>query len=522
MPEEEGLVRTHRARSSSRRVRSWPLWGAVALLASACVPLQVTPGVSGRVVDEASGEPVADAIVVVRYDARRDELVPERDLLAHREVRTDASGRFQVSQGATTGLSAWPPRGTEARVVGVMKDGYRCARPRRVPSSGRVTLALERADGRDDRRASCRPLAARPSQVPEYQTAWRALYPRNDASGLGPAEPEVAAILSARATFGFGRNCTGPALDLALAPGGTRVAIALETAGRRHIEIVALEPEIETLARLAPPPRESRRLGWVSEEELVLWEPGDLRAPPASPSVDAERDGSTQTIWRGPRAAARASAVSTAVPHGATDRNDAGEARWQGRSFRIRRALDPATGFAAETLRIDSADAGTRIVDLPGEACGPSGQYGRPHFRIDASGARGLDLRLLEGGCRAVAVEFATGTVQVLDSATSQPAVCRDARRVPLSRLRAAMADYVEALESTLEAAGGDPRATFSLNIDPEGRTELQARDYMGGILRLPLAPFPMRTPIRRIDVTGVAGAAAPPASPAKHLLEPL
>jgi len=513
----------HQGRRSSFRIPSGARFAVLlALWATACVPLpvQVTPGVSGRVVDQDSGAPLADAIVVVRYDARGDELMPERDLLGHREVRTDDSGRFHVSQSAVAGLSSWPHGRTEAQVVGVMKDGYRCSHPRRIPQSGRVTVAVESAEGRDDRRASCRPLAARPSEVPEYLAAWRSLYPREQGPGGGSAGPETAAILAARATFGFGRNCSGPAIDLALAPGGRRAAIALDTAGLHQVEIVALGPEVQTLDRVDPPPREARRLGWVSEEELVFWEPGEL-APPASASLDASRDTSSQTIWRGPKAAAT-DADPGALPMQASVRNDAGEARWRGRSFEIQRSVDPDSGLARETLRVASADVGTRVLALPGEACGPSGQYGRPHFRIDRSGRRGLDLRFLDGGCRAVAIDLDTGAVARLDSASSRPAVCRESRRVPLSRLRAAVGDYVKDVESALEAAGGDPRATFSLNIDPQGRTEVQARDYMGGMLRIPLEPFPLRTPIRRIDVTGVAGAASPPAAPAKHLLEPL
>jgi len=299
-----------------------------------------------------------------------------------------------------------------------------------------------------------------------------------------------------------------------------RAAVVLEAEGLRRIEIVQLLPEIQTLARLDPPPREARRLGWVSDDELVLWQPADLLSPPASASVDPASPGAVETIWRSPNAGEPRGFDRSVEPLQATERNDVGEARWQGRSFDIERALDPRSGLGTETLRIASAD-GARALPLPGEPCGPRGQYGRPHFRIDGSGGRGLDLRFQNGGCRAVAIDFATGAARPLDTAGARPGACRESRRVPLSRLRAALSDYVSALETTLEAAGGNPRAAFSLHIDPGGATRLQARDYMGGLLRLPLSPFPIQTPLRRIDVTGVAGAAAP-AAPAKDLLEPL
>jgi hypothetical protein len=454
--------------------------GAALAVFSGCVPLpvHVTPSIQGRVLDERSAAPVADAVVVVRFDVRRDERLPERDLLGHREVTTDAKGRFQLSPEARAGLSAWPLGGSEARVVGVIKEGYRCARPRAISASGQVTLELGRARDLADRRASCRPLAARPDEVPGYLAAWRALYPRDRGHGAGERARELERVAAARSTFGYGENCEGPAVDLALAPGGERAAIALDTAAGRQIQVVQLAPETRSLAQLTPPPSDTRRLGWVSADELVLWEPGLA----ASGAGAVER--SLRTLWLrgggGVRKARR-------LPQQPGELVDARSARWGGRSFEIRRSIDPGTGLGVDTLVIAAAAADPRSHRLPGEACGPRGQYGRPHFRIEASGRRGLDLRHVDGGCHAVAIDFASGAWERIDSGPDA-AACRELRRVPLTHLRTALCDYVGELERLLAGAEGDPRGSYSLHIEPDG----------------------------------LAGAASPPAAPAKDLLEPL
>jgi hypothetical protein len=513
------MARMLGARPQAHGAALWLLWGALAVLASGCVPLpvQLTPAVQGRVLDAETGAPVAQAVVVVRFDVRRDERLPERDLLGHSEVLTDAEGRFRLSPEARAGLSGWPLGGAEARVVGVIKDGYRCARPRGVSPSGHVTLELQFATDRDDRRASCRPLAASPAEVPQYLAAWRALYPRGPAAEDQVRQRELDRLAAARATFGFGENCRGPAVDLALAPGGERAAITLETEAGRRVEVLQLVPETRRLALLHPPQSDSRRLGWRSATELVLWEPGALLGP----TSESSSTHSLRTLWRsdtappgGPR--------PDALPLQPGDLVDAGAARWGGRSFEILRSVDRGTGFGVETLRVTAADADPVSHALPGEACGPRGQYGRPHFRIDAAGARGLDLRHVDGGCHAVAIDFASGAWRRLDSAQERAGDCREMRRVPLSHLRSALGDYVGELETALLAADGDPRGAYSIHIEPSGQTRLSGRDYMGSALRLEVPPFPLRTPLRRIDVTGVAGAASPPAAPAKELLQPL
>ena len=106
----------HGVRSSTQRVRVWLLCAGVAALAGGCLPVQLTPAVQGRVLDDSTGAPVAHAVVVVRFDVRRDERLPERDLLGHREVQTDSEGRFRLSPELRPGLSAWPHGGSEARV----------------------------------------------------------------------------------------------------------------------------------------------------------------------------------------------------------------------------------------------------------------------------------------------------------------------------------------------------------------------------------------------------------------------
>ena len=84
------------------------------------------------------------------------------------------------------------------------------------------------------------------------------------------------------------------------------------------------------------------------------------------------------------------------------------------------------------------------------------------------------------------------------------------------------MRGYVRDLEETLAASGGDPRSAYQLRIAPDGRTTLVARDYLGAPLKLVVAPFPIETPLSRIDVTAVANTGGGPASPRAQVLEPL
>jgi hypothetical protein len=135
----------------------------------------------------------------------------------------------------------------------------------------------------------------------------------------------------------------------------------------------------------------------------------------------------------------------------------------------------------------------------------------------------GVDLRYVDGGCHALAIHLTNGKWKRLDNARSA-GVCAKTRRVPLPQLRAAMRGYVRDLEETLVAAGGDPGSAYQLRIAPDGRTTLVTRDYMGAQLKLLVAPFPLETPLTRIDVTGVGYANGEPAvqPPAAPALEPL
>ena len=92
---------------------------------------------------------------------------------------------------------------------------------------------------------------------------------------------------------------------------------------------------------------------------------------------------------------------------------------------------------------------------------------------------------------------------------------------MPLPHLRAALRGYVRDLEETLAAGGGDPGSAYQLRIARDGRTTLVTRDYMGGLLKLVVEPFPVETPLSRIDVTAF-GKDRPRSRPQPPVLEPL
>jgi hypothetical protein len=503
--------------------------GAALVLAQGCVlPAHWLPSVSGRVVDAQTGRPIAGAVVAVRFDARHGDLLPDRDLLAHQEAVTDADGRFATARAVAPGLSAWPAVTTEARVVGVMAEGYRCAAPIRV--EGSVTIQLAPAPDESDRRSSCRPVAARPDETPRYLTAWRELYPRDGGSGRMVDERPLTRLLEARRAFGPGENCTGPVVDLALAPDGARVALRIDAAGRGSIEVIDPARPERPLARI-PAPAETdagrpRRLAWASADELLVWEPASAIDLSLAPSL-TEGAGATEVVWRAAPPAARApggAPAARAVPIQPSDLNDEQDVRWLGRSFEIAKGVDPDTGLTSEVLHTYTPAGEEFAVALPGEPCGPGGQYGRPHLRIAADGHTGIDLRHLEGGCRAVAVHLTSGEWRRLDSSRAK-GVCAQTRRVPLAQLRAALPGYAGDLEAALLAANGDPETSYLLRVDPRGSTSLEARDNLGEPLVLRLSPFPIQTPLRRIEVTGVASAGTgsnPRPAPAPAKLEPL
>jgi len=513
-------------------------WAAacLALALPGCVPLPFlhAPEVRGRVVDAKSGAPIADAIVVVRVDSRYDERLPDRTVLAHLEAVTDVDGRFVAGPMWKPGLSAWPIARTEVRLLAVMRDGYRCALPRTLEPSRGASISMAPAADLEDRRASCRPVSARPQEAPRYLAAWNALFPPGVSPEAREREQQLSRLLEARASFGFGENCEGPVTDLALAPGGARAAYVDASAG--VLEVVSLTQRAHRVARVAlPPPADdgravdTRRLAWTGPGELVLWEPAGRFDRSRSLSVLAVTGAPPQVVWRasGSTAApagAQASADPARRPLDPADLNDEGDALWLGRVFALRPGLDPVTGLGRDRLHITEADGQTREIALPGEACAPRGQFGRPHYRIAADTRTALDLRHVRGACHAVAIDLETGAWDVLDQATGA-GLCREVLRVPASQLREALRGYTRELESALREVGADPEAAFSIELDAAGGATAVSRDYAGEARRAALPAFPLATPLRRIEVTVLGGGGAPPPTAAAgdpDAIEPL
>jgi hypothetical protein len=504
--------------ATSRRLAAAVGLAALILIHTACVmPVRVSPAVEGTVVDQVTGAPLAEALVVVRFDGRYDDVLPDRDLLGHLEARTDSQGRFHVGPFRRSGLSVWPLLRTEARVVAVLREGYRCARPRQVSRATPVEIRLAPALDQIDRRESCRPVAARSGEAKAYMAAWRALFP-GPAAEPSEGEREMARVLAARAALGFGENCQGPVLDLALAPGGGRAALLVADPAGAEVQVVELARSGARTSEFAArePQTPPRRLAWTSPTELVLWEPASEADRDASPSIFASRR--FEVIWTAAGAQLPPPAApafggrppAPAAPLDPGDLNDEGDALWLGRSFALVRSPNPETGLAADRLRITQRDGTHYQIELPGEACGPAGRFGRPHYRMAAGGELGLDLRFIEGGCHAVAIDLATGTSSKLDGA-AEPAICRDQRRIPAAHLGAALRGYSRELEAALAAVGADPAAAYALEIAPNGAVRVKARDFAGQTRILRGPRFPVATPLRRIDVSVVGRASRPP-----------
>jgi hypothetical protein len=494
----------------------WWVWISAALvlpqLSCAPVPFRVTPGVVGVVVDAVSGDPLSEALVVVQFQGYYDEVLPDRQLLGHGEARTDALGRFRIERRLRSGLSAWPLFKTEARVVGVIREGYRCGGPEQVFQNELVEIALRPALDLADQRESCRPVPARRGEAKAYQEAWRALHPRPQAPTEPPEEDDrqLERLLEARSVFGFGENCEGPVSDLALAPGGRHAAFVV--AGPEGAEIRLLELGGGGAGLDLPPVPASRipprRLAWAGPGELVLWEPASEADRAVSPSIFAS--GRIEVIWRDSTAPAAPAPDAPRMPLEPEDLNDEGDALWRGRSFSLRRTLDTNTGLGSDLLRVSAADGSRHTVALPGEACGPRGRFGRPHHRIASDTRTGLDLRFVDGGCHVVGVDLQTGLWSRLDSAAA-PAVCRDRRRLPATHLRAALRGYSGEVEDEMARAGADTAAAYSLRIDAGGETRAETRDFSGAPLAVPVPPFPIATPLRRIDVSVVGASPRAP-----------
>jgi hypothetical protein len=483
-----------------------------ALLHSACLlPVKVTSSVQGVVIDESSGRPVSNALVVVRFDGYYDDVLPDRELIGHRETRTDGLGRFEIGSVVQVGLNAWPMLKTEARVVGVLHEGFRCPRTRKLTPGKEVRIGITPALDRDDLRDSCRPIPAKNSEAVAYMTQWRKLFPNRDIGHGTDAERQFERQVAARAVLGFGDNCEGPVYDLALSPGGERAALLSQGADGMQVSTIELSP----LARprvVAAGKQAGQRLAWTSPDELVLWAPASPRARSISPSLFATER--FEVVWRSEEPTPSASPAHTSqgrsfgTPLDPADLNDEADILWLGRSFSLGRSLDPETGLPADHLGVSREDGSTTQIPLPGEACGDRGRFGRPHYRISQDGRSGLDLRYVKGGCHVVRIDLETGRWAILDTERT-PGICREDRNVPAPRLALALRGYARDVTTILDEADADPSAAYVLRIRSDGAVRVESRDYTGRAVSVSAPRFPVNTPLRRIDVS-VVGSTRP------------
>ncbi len=487
---------------------------ALTQLSCMVLPVRTAPGVTGRVVDAASGEPLAGALVVLRFDLRHGELLPDREQLGYAEARSDAEGRFRVGRMLRPGLSLWPLFRSEARVVAVLREGYRCPPPSTVPSSGEVRMALAPALDLEEQQDSCRPVAARPGQAEAYMAAWRSLHreprQRREARRSGQRTQR---LLQARAALGFGANCTGPVLDLVLAPGGERVAWLEEGPAGPEVQLLETTPggpggpQRVGKAEDAPP----RRLAWTGPDELVLWQPSSDIDRSISPSIFAP--GRSELVWTAstarpvrldPGTPGSSRRTSPRQPLDPEDLRDEADSFWHGRSFDLERSVDPHSGLPRERLLVTGPAGERRSVPLPGETCGPAGRFGRPQYRITADGRTALDLRFVDGACHAVRIDLENGQWLRLDSSEAS-ATCRTERRIPPTHLRRSLRGYMREVEAALEASGADSGTAWAIEIGPSGETLALARGLDGEPRSVALPRFPISTPLRRIDLSNVA-----------------
>jgi hypothetical protein len=283
----------------------------------------------------------------------------------------------------------------------------------------------------------------------------------------------------------------------------------------------------DALARRAAPvalslERASRRLAWTARGELLLWEPaGDLDRSLSSSRLASQGRG-TEVVWRKGEPAPPA-ASDVVHPLEPSDLRDEGDARWLGRTFQLTRALDPDSGLPRETLRIAMGPRESHAIELPGEACGPPGEFGQPQLRIAADTHTALDLRDTGDGCGVVAIDLETGAWSRVDGARGSR--CSVERRIPMTQLRTALRGYLTDVGDEIEKAGGDPMAAFSLRIDEDGTTTVGSQTYTGERIRVAVPRFPVRTPLRRIEVgvLGSSGAGRAPVPPSESSpVEPL
>jgi hypothetical protein len=473
--------------------------GACLLGLGSCVvlPVRVAPGIDGLVVDQATGKPVAGAVVVVRFDGRYDDRAPDRSVIAHEEAKSDARGRFRVERVVRPGVSVWPLLETEARVVGVMAEGYRCAAPLTAPA--RSSLRIELAPARDahERRESCRPINAARGEVTAYMDAWRAMFADGSPQAIDDNERQVERVLEARTVLGFGENCSGPVTDLSVAPDGKSAAFRVAGARGGSVQRVELgegAPKPVAVANAGSGSAQAR-LVWLSASELALVEPDAI---PERALVRKNAPARVTRLGISAPAAPAPTASSELVELG-----DESDAFWGERSFALARTIDPTTGLAADELTVTLADGARTRFLLPGEACGTAGRFGQPQYRMSADGRSGVDLRYVGGGCHAVRIDFASGAWKKLDTAGAR-ASCETARRVPAANLSVALRGYMREVESALAEGGADPAAAYALEIADDGDTIALARDFAGEKRNVRVPSFPLDTPLRRIDVSTI------------------
>jgi hypothetical protein len=225
--------------------------------------------------------------------------------------------------------------------------------------------------------------------------------------------------------------------------------------------------------------------------------------------------GAPRVLWRapGPPPAAPCYDLELSRSH------DRARALWLGRTFQLRRTIDPVTGLSREALRVAHENGSVQDIGLPGEPCGQVARFGSLDGRVADRGRSAFDLRYVERACRAVAVDLWSGSWRVVDDARSD-AVCRESRSLPASQLQTALAGYMDEIQMVLEREDADPRASFSIRIEADGATSVASRDYDGQIRVVAVPPFPLSTPLRRIDVAVLGTTGAPRVS--GSALEPL
>jgi len=116
--------------------------------------------------------------------------------------------------------------GVWARDVGLLRAVYEGA-ANRLHRYTLITIELEPALDVDDQRESCRPIPAERGEAEAYMAAWRALFPSELKPAELEAERQLSRVLEARSVFGFGENCVGPAIDLALSANGSLAGVSV-------------------------------------------------------------------------------------------------------------------------------------------------------------------------------------------------------------------------------------------------------------------------------------------------------